>query len=325
MTGSREDLQIGGDTTSSYGYIFNMRTHPNSGAIILTRFDFYTESTNNVNVELWTRMGSFQEHKGTYEGWDLIAQGTVQGRGIGRYTGIPEEIFTPVTVPGGGGDEGTRAFYLTLDTKDLVYMKGEPGAMSDTRAHASTDDLEIWEGESILWYPFPDPSERMFWRYPRQFLGALYYNRLPCRPYSLYGRVDTLPCPLVPTQTPTLTPPTVSPTTAPPTATPTGQPTDMPTTAAPVPGQTPAPVNPTRSPTLAPTLSFGPTAAPTTREPTFSPVVPMRANLVVTVRNVPERGKTFSRDPTIIYLCCKILPLLQNLFIAPPRCLLLKE
>jgi len=203
-TGSRADLQLGGQTTSSYGYIFNIRTKPDSGVVIITGFDFYTQSTSSVNFELWTRLGTFEGHKGTFEGWDLIASGTVMGRGIGRYTSIPEETFTPVSIPGGAGEDGTRAFYLTLESIDLVYKlvtvnDGSDASMSDERLQAETEDISIYQGEGVLFYPFPDPAEPYYYRYPRAYLGAIHYNRLPCAPLSLYGVVNELPCPLVPT------------------------------------------------------------------------------------------------------------------------------
>ena len=58
------------------------------------------------------------------------------------------------------------------------------------------------------------------------------------------------------------------------------------------PRQTPQPIEPTNFPTAPPTVSMKPTIAPTTVEPTFAPVVPMRANIVTTLRNVPERSMT---------------------------------
>jgi len=299
MTGSRQDLQLGGKTTSSYGYIFNIRTQPGAGVAIITGFDFYTESTNEVTFELWTRLGTFKGHKGTYDGWDLIATGTVQGSGIGRYTSIPPELYTPVAIPGGGGEEGTRAFYLTLQSIDLVYklgtiLDGDSG-YSDERPHAETEDIAIYQGEGILWYPFPDPEEVIFYRYPREYLGAVYYNRLPCRPYSLYGVINELPCPLVPTGSPTGPPPTKSPVTDEPTVSPVFSPTRLPSdspTVSPIMGATPAPVEPTEFPTESPTESKFPTMEPTTSQPTMSPVVPMRANIVTTLRNVPDREMT---------------------------------
>ena len=157
MTGTEQDLQLGGTTTSSYGYIFNIRTKDTSGVVLMTGFDFYTESTDDVRYELWTRPGSFKDHKGAYEGWDLAASGTVRGRGIGRYTALPEEEFDPVSIMGGGGEGGTRAFYLTLETKELVYKIGE-GTTSDAAVQIETEDIEIWEGESVLDYPFPPVS-----------------------------------------------------------------------------------------------------------------------------------------------------------------------
>jgi len=299
MTGSREDLQLGSRTTSAYGYVFNIRTRPSSGVILLTGFDFYTLTTDEVTFELWTRLGSFKGHKGTYDGWDLVASGTVKGRGIGRYTSIPEELYTPVSIPSGGGETGTRAFYLTLKSNQLVYKLGEVQedsvAVSDSRYHAYTEDLDIWEGEGILWYPFPDPSEVIYYRMPRQYLGAIYYNRLPCRPFSMYGTVNELPCPLVPTGAPTVPPPTKSPNTQPPSSSPVVAPTKIPSrepTSNPLSGQTPAPVEPTEFPTVSPTESKEPTLAPTTTQPTMSPVIPMRANVVTTLRNVPERSMT---------------------------------
>jgi len=191
-TDSGGDLQLGGRVTSSYGYLWNMRTKPDSGVIVITGMDFYTESTNNVTFELWTRMGTFKGFKGSYEGWDLIANGTTMGRGVEQHTAIPEEMYTPVSIPGGGEDNGgIRSFYLTLDKRELVYKRGSvqdgESADSDAFMHHGSSDLEIWEGEGILSYPFPDSGEDTLYRKPRQYLGAIYYDRLPCRPSSLYA------------------------------------------------------------------------------------------------------------------------------------------
>mmetsp|Transcript_11107 Transcript_11107/g.22093 ORF Transcript_11107/g.22093 Transcript_11107/m.22093 type:complete len:1137 (-) Transcript_11107:90-3500(-) len=286
MTGSQQDLQLGGKTTSSYGFVFNIRTKPDAGVVLMTGFDFYTETTDDVTFELWSRTGSYANHKGTFEGWDLIGSGTIKGRGIGRYTAIPPEMFTQVSIPGGGGDKGTRAFYLTLTTINLVYKLGTGGFAPDTKYHHDSPDIEIWEGEGVLFYPFPDPAEAYFYRSPRQYLGAVYYDILPCKPFSTYGPVMELPCPNVPTGSPTLPIPTKSPETEPPTLTPT---TAAPATGSPV---TPAPMSPTESPTIEPTSSRSPTYEPTTPAPSDAPVIPIRANMITILRNVPERDLT---------------------------------
>ena len=185
--------------------------------------DFYTESLDLVNYQVWSRLGNFKDHKADKGGWDMIASGSVSGRGVGRFTAIPEETFAPVEIPGGGGDEGTRAVYITLDVISLAYKvpDAESGYESDVNIYAETPEVEIWEGEGVLWFnrpevefsepPLPDPNDLVFWRQPRQFLGTIRYDRLPCRPFSAYGLIYELPCPAIPTGSPTIPPPTGSP------------------------------------------------------------------------------------------------------------------
>lgn len=284
MTGSAEDLQLGGKTTSSYGFIFNIRTHEDSPTIVITSLDVYTESVDTINYEVWSKMGSFKGYEGKTDEWDLVSNGTITGKGIGRYTPIPEDVFMPLTIPGGGGDQGTRAVYITLDQKSLVYKISE-GADADEVIQVSTPDVDVWEGESVLSYPFPNAAEfPMFYRFPRQFLGAIHIDRLPCSPFSLYGPVyGDLPCPKVPTGSPTLPMPTKSPVTDDPTLSPTTLPP------VPLPGVTIPPQPPTRSPSAEPTSSRTPTYTPTNPEPTSSPIVLTKAYFVSVFRNVPMR------------------------------------
>ena len=124
-------------------FLFNMRTKPEAGVTLLTGIDFYTHATDEVTFSLYSRLGNFQDFKDSIEGWDLIAEGTVKGRGVGRYTSIPEEMFTAVDIPGGGA---TRAFYLTMSSINLVYKTGL-GDASDSEVVAETPDIEIWDGE----------------------------------------------------------------------------------------------------------------------------------------------------------------------------------
>ena len=139
----------------------------------------------------------------------------------------------------------------------------------------------------MLFYPFPDPTEPLFYRKPRSFLGTIYYDRLPCKPFGVYGPVYELPCPLVPTgnlvptSNPSRPPPSTSPVTQEPAGNPTGSPTGILFVE-----QTPPPVNP---PTNPPTIMVVPTFLPATSEPTMSPRVPMRAYIITTLRNVPAR------------------------------------
>lgn len=120
-----------------------MRSKPDAGVTLITGIDFYTHSTEDVTIYLYTRLGNFQDYKGSLDGWELIAEGNVRGRGVGRYTSIPEEIFTPVDIPGRGN---VRAFYLTMSSINLVYQTAE-GTASDSEVQVETPDVEVWEGE----------------------------------------------------------------------------------------------------------------------------------------------------------------------------------
>jgi len=216
-------------TSTSYGYVFNVRTKAEVGAVLVKGMDFYTDKFGSVNYELWTRPGTFIGYRGRYAGWELIATGSIKGKGAGELTSIPEEDFTEVSINGGGSNQGTRAFYITLNSKDLVYQAPDQGgslaSKADVNVHDETDEIEIYDGEAILAYPFPPQSQSYMYRAPRKFVGTIYYDRLPCRPLSAFGIIRELPCPkgVVPTASPTIfatKEPSIEPTTAAPTLTP---------------------------------------------------------------------------------------------------------
>ena len=52
---------------------------------------------------------------------------------------------------------------------------------------------------------------------------------------------------------------------------------------------TPAPTVASNKPTFAPSSSKMPSSAPSSRYPTYSPIVPLQANIMITLNNVPER------------------------------------
>ena len=303
-THTTKELQSLSDT--SYGYIFNVRTTESGPAIILTGMDFYSYYSGIVNYELWSKIGTFVGHRGKYESWDLVSTGSLTSYSYGNLISIPEEEFatnTTISIPGGGGEEGTRAFYLTLNTKDLVYQpfRNEGNQLvtkADSKVHSSSPELEIYSGEAVLGYPFPQSSQSYLYRAPQEFVGAIYYDRLPCKPFSMYGVVQDLPCPTdgFPTHSPTLTPPTGSPvgpvpSASPMTSSPTGsyyvatlKPTLSPASSAPT-------LSPVSSPTFFPTKSNSPTTSfPPTNNPTPSPVELLRINIVVTLQGIPDEG-----------------------------------
>ena len=126
----------------------------------------------------------------------MIGKGTLRGAGLGQYTSIPRNLITPVGVEGLGT---TRSFYLTLSTKDMYYRVGGSGSQPDEVAQQATSNLELYEGESVMNFPFPMGDIEGAYIGPSQFLGAIYYDTLPCKPLDKYGVMYTLPCPILPT------------------------------------------------------------------------------------------------------------------------------
>jgi hypothetical protein len=286
VTATSNELKSSTDT--SYGVLFNVRTAFDGPVVLVNGLDFYSESTENVGYELWSRLGSFKDFKGAYDGWDLIAAGVVKGAGYAKLTSIPSTTFTEVSILGRGG---TRAFYLTLNSMDLNYGESEESGISDTKVVASSPDLSIYEGEAVLAYPFPGPSQQYLYRSPRRFLGAIIYDRLPCKPFSLYGPVMELPCVDIPTVSPTTKRPTPKPTT--------GSPTKAPISLAPTvdfntisdpSALDPPTMSPLIEPSLSPSVSNAPSISTSpTLYPTASPVIPIRAYIVATLRNTLNR------------------------------------
>jgi len=167
-----------------------------------------------INYELWSKLGSYVNSKGNYDDWEMISSGTIQaGSGPSGSTIIPEEGFISVEIPAGGEENGgIRAFYITLNTNDLIYRKAkspeEEDREADTQIHDSNEELEMWEGEAVLNYPFPNPdSQAYFYKRPMQFVGLIKYDRE-------LGRTMA-PSVAAPTSSPSEGPTTIEPTTFP--------------------------------------------------------------------------------------------------------------
>eukprot|EP00956_Cyclotella_meneghiniana_P007978 scaffold10623_cov65-Cyclotella_meneghiniana.AAC.2 len=161
-----------------------MRTKPDSPVVIVNGFALFTKSTSKMKFELWSRLGNFKDYKGSLDGWEQIGKGSFKGEGPGIITTLPLDKITPVDIPGGGGAAGTRAFYLTLLSKDLAYNFGQ-GTESDAAIQIETPEIELWEGEGVLLYPMPDATQTMYYRYPRRFLGTTHSKPQYPTAYSL--------------------------------------------------------------------------------------------------------------------------------------------
>jgi hypothetical protein len=146
------------------------------------------------------------------------------------------------------GDGGERSFYVTTTKRFLkedqtsipILFSSAMNSLSESLRQygmvESNAELELYEGDGILDYPWPtDPNGKSpYYRRPRGPIIAFNYERSPCFPNVNF---TGWPCPYVQrTRRPTLNP------TRKPTKTPTVFPTRQPTR------------NPTRQPTIAPAV-----------------------------------------------------------------------
>eukprot|EP00586_Coscinodiscus_wailesii_P002681 CAMPEP_0172490534 /NCGR_PEP_ID=MMETSP1066-20121228/20996_1 /TAXON_ID=671091 /ORGANISM="Coscinodiscus wailesii, Strain CCMP2513" /LENGTH=521 /DNA_ID=CAMNT_0013259045 /DNA_START=97 /DNA_END=1659 /DNA_ORIENTATION=- len=136
-------ISIQGDN-ASFGNMFDVVA---VRRLTITSFDIhtdaYTQNDGHVEVEVWTRSGSFVGHHLTSKGWRLIASCRVQAAGVGQYTRIPQSEFMEVKLE----PNDRQAFFVVLKSADLRYSKvtdTEVGRVFESNAH-----LEFLVGVAI--------------------------------------------------------------------------------------------------------------------------------------------------------------------------------
>lgn len=173
-----------------------------------------------MEYEVYSRLGPFDKFVGRTDSWELVASGRTDGRGEKEYTpvltedttgwdeeaGAPVDYvgFRPLHVP---GNRAQRSFYVTA-TKRLTKEDGEPipilfmppiqAETDGTREYQvieSTPELEVWEGDGVLDYPWPPYRDGQYYRRPRGFMGSFEYDRYPCHPALNF---TGWPCPYFP-------------------------------------------------------------------------------------------------------------------------------
>ena len=139
QSGSGPDLYQ--DTAKSFGNLFEVRTKSSAETVSIVGMDFYSsaDAGTSVQYEVWTKEGTWQGFEGKIGKYTKIAEGRAKSKGActeesagpgGRrcnanFVQIPLEDFANVAIKGGGG---SRSFYVTLKTKDIMYKRGEGGS-----------------------------------------------------------------------------------------------------------------------------------------------------------------------------------------------------
>ncbi|KAL7491749.1 hypothetical protein ACHAWT_001032 [Skeletonema menzelii] len=244
--------------TGSNGIIFSIKTPKGAPSVLIMGMKFITNFEGVLEYEVYSKLGSWKNFVGRTSDFDLIASGQVTGKGPKTWVDIIQGDHTGTIADGNEtstvnyvgwknvqvlGDGGERSFYFTT-TKTFLNedrtaipilfsspLDSEAETLRQYGMVSTNNELELYEGDGVLDYPWPtDPNGKSpYYRRPRGPIIAFNYDRAPCVPNVNF---TGWPCPYVqrtriptrnPTRKPTKTP------TRPPTRQPTWKPTLEPT------------------------------------------------------------------------------------------------
>jgi len=152
-----------------YGSVFDIKTKSsNPGPITITTLDIYTNVSEQINYEVYTKNGSYVGYIVNASAWTLISSGSIVSNGDSKTTTLPSTEFTSAEML----PDTTHAFYVTLKSSNMLLGAGdEEDSSSGGMFHSSTDELELLEGAGVLEYPLVGMYSE-----PRQFLGMIHYT-----------------------------------------------------------------------------------------------------------------------------------------------------
>jgi len=185
-------------STTSAGNMFDITTKDND--IEIREIGINTYKRSDVNIQIWTKEGSYQSYDKDLAAWTKVADLTVKGQGLDEPTMIQAGSFEPIAIR----RNSRQAFYITSDGPNIRYSNGS----SEGKEFGSNSDLVLYEGVGKR---VPITAATMS---PRVWNGVFKYEII-----------------FMPTQVPTPVPtpaPTTTPTTTP-SLRPTNRPTNSPT------------------------------------------------------------------------------------------------
>lgn len=144
----------------SDGNQFEIRAISN---IQIDSFDIHLSQATSVEVEVYTKSGSYKGSEANAADWTLIQSVTVDGRGQGTLYPLPSLSNSPFIQAG-----NSRSFYITVSNGagKVLYTNGS----KEGDRFAANSDLEILEGVGKR-YPFANTYS------PRVWNGVVHYKR----------------------------------------------------------------------------------------------------------------------------------------------------
>jgi M6 family metalloprotease-like protein len=109
--------------------------------VFVTSFDLHISLTDEVTVEIYTKMDSYSGREEDCGAWTPVASIKVHGNGRGRPTSLPPNSFAPILL----SRYLIRSFYITIKTVNPFGMRYSRGSGSGSLV-SSDDSLAIFEG-----------------------------------------------------------------------------------------------------------------------------------------------------------------------------------
>ena len=203
------ETRIDPNPTGSNGIVFSVKTPNGAPSVLLMGMKFVTNFEGILEYEVYTKLGSWKSFVGKSNDFDLIASGQLSGKGPKTWVSLIQDDYVGTAVEGNKtisvnyvgwkdvhvlGDGGERSFYFTTTKRFLKADRtaipilfsspknGESEALRQYEMVTTNSELEVYEGDGVLDYPWPTDSngKSPYYRRPRGPIIAFNYDRAPC-------------------------------------------------------------------------------------------------------------------------------------------------
>jgi len=150
-------------TTASYGIMFDIVP---LNDLVLETIEFHCRKDRGelFNYEVYAKAGGHSNFETDQNKWTSISEGALHVAGWEKFTGIPNDEFTRITMKAGE----VYSLYLASNSSDILYGTG----LEVGRINAADSNMQILEGLSMA--AFPPFSDDIF--SPRTFQGRVHYS-----------------------------------------------------------------------------------------------------------------------------------------------------
>jgi len=146
----------------TYGAMFDVKA---KNTIRINQLSAHIYYNKVMTVKVYTKPGSYKDNTYDIDSWELLYEGDLSCVGKGEEQKLPE-FENAVEVAGGE----TQSFYVTTDERyGLYFSKGDQYAVD-----LSNEDVEIYSGAAIVYYPHPDTTFQLYEYY--KFPTSIYYS-----------------------------------------------------------------------------------------------------------------------------------------------------